>query len=575
MRRRPRWSTLLALALVAATPRETTGQVAANTTITRADCHAEKLGATIPVSSIGEPVAHLTLDAPTWVAATGDAPAYCSVHGAMAPVDTAANAKLINFQVALPASWSHRSVQLGGGGMNGWVPGPWPLMLQRGFATYGSDAGHQGEPLPVASQDWALNDEAIQNLGYMQMKKTHDAAMVLVERMYGAKPRFNFYVGQSQGGREGLMVAQRYPADYDGILAAVPLVDFTSLMLAPVWIRIQEQPLANWVTPTKVNAIHREIMRQCDTLDGLADGIINNYMACRARFDVTRGVPGRDPWSAKRCPNDRDPAPADTASSACLTDGQIATLDFLYRPYEFASPLAHGRTSFGMWLPNTGPSEWETQLTAQYHFEHFTSTRFTGQEGAAEDAPVFAHIGTAGVSGFLMQDLQANPLQYVEGGAFDARRRQLSPWLDATDPDLTAFSQRGGKLIVIVGTNDNMASPGDQLDYFQSVIDTMGHAAVDRFARFFVVPQTDQWLVGVNYPVDGVGTAIPTAAIPTPTFVQQVDWLVDWVERDSPPITPPIISAGERSLPLCSYPGDPRYVDGPPELASSYRCVLR
>ena len=77
-------------------------------------------------------------------------------------------------------------------------------------------------------------------------------------------------------------MAQRYPADYDGIIANVPIVNFSSLMLAPELIRIQEKPLANWVTPAKINAIRGEFVRQCDKLDGLDDGIINNYMACRA-----------------------------------------------------------------------------------------------------------------------------------------------------------------------------------------------------------------------------------------------------------------------------------------------------
>ena len=159
------------------------------------------------------------------------------------------------------------------------------------------------------SDDWALNDEAIRNLGYMQMKKTHDAAMVIIERVYGERPRFNYYIGTSQGGREALTVAQRYPADYDGIAANVPIVGFSTLMLAPELIRIQEKPLANWVTPAKVNAIRGEFMRQCDALDGLADGIINNYMACRAIFDVTQGARNRHPWAAKRCPNNVDPNP--------------------------------------------------------------------------------------------------------------------------------------------------------------------------------------------------------------------------------------------------------------------------
>jgi feruloyl esterase len=169
------------------------------------------------------------------------------------------------------------------------------------------------------SDDWALNEEAIRNLGYAQMKKTHDAAMVIIERAYGERPRFNYYIGRRKAAARRLTVAQRYPADYDGIAANVPIVSFSTLMLAPELIRIREKPQANWVTPAKINAIRGEFMRQCDGLDGLADGIINNYMACRAIFDVTQGAKNRRPWAGKRCPNNVDPNPEDTSANACLT----------------------------------------------------------------------------------------------------------------------------------------------------------------------------------------------------------------------------------------------------------------
>ena len=87
-------------------------------------------------------------------------------------------------------------------------------------------------------------------------------------------------------------------------------------------------------------------MRQCDKLDGLVDGVINNYMACRALFDVKQGDPNRNPWAAKRCPNNVDPNPQDTSAAACLTDGQISTLKMVYSPYVFATPLANGVKSF-------------------------------------------------------------------------------------------------------------------------------------------------------------------------------------------------------------------------------------
>jgi len=532
---------------------------------TEAQCGAEKIGAAIPAESIGEPVAGVTLSAPVWVAASATLPAYCSVSGAMAPMES--SGKAILFRVLLPAAWSGRAAQLGGGGNNGVIPNltasgnatTGTPLLGRGFATYGSDSGHQG------GVDWALSTEAIKNLGYLQLKKTHDAAMVVMERAYGAKPRFNYFFGTSQGGREGLTVAQRYPADYDGVIANVPIVNFSSLMLAPELIRIQEKPAANWVTPAKVNAIRGEFMRQCDKLDGLADGIINNYVACRAVFDVQRqdvkqGEPRRQPWAAKRCPENRDPNPADTSAGACLTDGQIATLQMVYSRYLFAAPLVNGVKSFGMWLPNTDPSG--SGLIA--------GTRFLGQEGAAENAAMHSHLGVVGVTGFLMQDPAANPLDYVEGGRWSARRAQISEWLDSTNPDLSKFAQRGGKLIVTIGTNDTLASPGAQLDYYQAVIDKMGQAAVDSFARLFVIPQTGHGLSGSNYATDGDGKAIAVA--PVPNGYDRLPLLLDWVEKKAAPPKQITVTAGGRSLPLCGYPMYAKYVGGPVEAAASYAC---
>jgi len=607
--------------------------------IAASDCALEKLGSTIPVEKIGEPVRRVTLSGAAWTSETANAPGYCRVDGVIDPVDASATARPINFGVALPARWNRRSVQMGGGGMNGTVPGLTgggpgaPSLLARGIVTYGSDSGHQagfggpggrgafgrpggfgpgappapgagdagapagrgfappgqgqapgaapgaGPPAgraagdarpggprlggggPSPADEWALNDEAMANLGYMQMKKTHDAAMVIVERLYGSRPRYNYYIGSSQGGREALTVAQRYPADYDGVSATVPIVGFSSLMLAPELIRIQEKPAANWVTPAKVNAIRGEFMRQCDTLDGLPDGIINNYMACRAIFDVTQGKKGRHPWASKRCPNNVDPNPADTTAAACLTDGQISTLEFTYAPYAFATPLANGRKAFGMWVPNTDPSG--SGLIA--------NTRFKGQEGAAENAAMHSHLGALGVTGFLMKSLAANPLDYTEGGPLNARRIEISRVLDSTNPDLSAFRKRGGKMIVTVGTNDTLASPGEQLAYYEAVIDKMGRKAVDDFARLFVMPQTGHGLSGTTYTTDGTGKTIP--ATPIPNRFDQPQLLFDWVEKNMTPSSSVIVTAGERSLPLCSYPTYPKYVSGSAGSAASYQCA--
>ena len=570
-----------------AAPADPLRRLAPDVTITSSDCTATKVGTSIEPSAIGEPVRAVTLVASAWVEAAGNVPTHCRIDGFISPVDMASTARPINFRVVLPATWGHRAAQLGGGGFNGVIPnltggGPGtPSFVARGFATYGSDSGHQqatgprrGGPAPAAaasappapqgstSDDWTLNDEAIANLGYAQMKKTHDAAMVIIQRVYGARPRFNYYIGTSQGGREALAVAQRYPADYNGVSANVPIVGLSTLMLAPELIRIKEKPLAGWVTQAKVNAIRGEFMHQCDTLDGLADGIINNYMACRAIFDVTQGAKNRKPWAAKRCPNNVDPNPADTTAAACLTDGQIATLELTYSRYQFATPLAFGTRSFGMWVPNTDPSG--SGLIA--------NARFKGQEGATDASPMHSHLGVLGVTGFLMKNTSANPLDYVEGGPLNKRRQELSPVLDSTNPDLSAFQKRGGKMIVTIGTNDTLASPGAQLDYYQAVLDKMGRSNVDRFARLFVMPQTGHGLSGNNYTTDGNGRAIP--AQPIPNRFDQVGLLFDWVENNVAPGMSVTLTAGEKSLPLCSYPSYPRYKGrGAEGAAASYDCA--
>jgi feruloyl esterase len=546
-------------------------------TITAAECTADRLGTSIPVSAIGEPVSAVTLDAPRWVEAARGLPPYCTVNGSMAPVDRSPTARPINFQVAFPSTWTGRAAQLGGGGMNGTIPALTGNPFGQGVVTYGSDSGHQaggpgggrggfggGRGAPAAGaasasrDDWALNDEAIRNFGYLQLKKTHDAAMALVERVYGARPAYNYFIGSSQGGREALTVAQRYPQDYDGVAANVPIVGFSSLMLSRALNRIQEISIDHWVTSAKVNAIRGEFIRQCDRLDGLTDGVINHYMACRAMFDVTQGQPGRHPWAAKRCAGDKDPNPADTSPAACLTGGQIATLEWVYSRYP-ASVLANGATSFGMWVPNTDPSGSGI----------ITNPRFLGQEGAGANAGRYTWMGQLGVTGFLMKNLDANALDYTEG-KYAGRRRELSSILDSTNPDLSAFQKRGGKMIVAIGTNDTLASPGAQLDYYESVIEKMGRSNVDAFARFFVLPQTGHGLTGTSYTTDGEGK--PQEARPIPSTFDRVALLIDWVEKGVAPGKSLTVTGGGRSLPMCSYPEFPKYRTGPVDAAGSYEC---
>ena len=211
-----------------------------------------------------------------------------------------------------------------------------------------------------------------------------------------------------------------------------------------------------------------------------------------------------------------------------------------------------------MWVPNNDPAG--SGL--------IEDSRYRGQEGAAENAPMHSHLGVLGVTGFLMQDLKANPLDYVEGGPLNKRRVEISQWLDSLNPDLSAYYRRGGKLIVTIGTSDTLASPGMQMDYMQSVLDKLGRDTVDAFARFFVIPGVGHGLSGSSFGTDGSGKTIPATQIPNQ--YDKLGAIMAWVEQNQAPSKTLVVTAGGRSLPLCSYPNYPKYVSGPPESASSY-----
>jgi hypothetical protein len=166
-------------------------------------------------------------------------PAFCKVLGQIAPTDP--NAPPIKFAVNLPVEWNGRSLQYGGGGFNGVLitglrlpaayPFDLPSPLARGFVTYGTDSGHESKP-GEPPQLCALNDEAFENFAYRSYKKVRDAAVALMVRTYGKPPQKIYFMGSSEGGREGLTMAQRYPDDFDGIFARVPVINWVGLQHA-------------------------------------------------------------------------------------------------------------------------------------------------------------------------------------------------------------------------------------------------------------------------------------------------------------------------------------------------------
>ena len=476
-------------------------------------------------------------------------PAHCEVTGVVSPVD--ANAPPIRFQVNLPNEWNGRLLQLGGGGFNGVlvtglalppdarIDRPSPLM--RGFVTAGTDSGHANVP-GAPPQAFALNAEALENFAHASYKKVRDVAVELVKRRYGRPPGRLYYMGSSEGGREGLTMAQRYPNDYDGIFARVPVIGFVGLQLAGT--RVGETQMgAGWLSPAQVKAVGDAVLAQCDTLDGLADGIVSDVESCRARVDL----------ASLRCPNGG-------RGDGCLVDAQLEAVRTIHARYELPFPVANGLTSYPGWAwgggeaaPGTASAGgWTSWLTGR------TPQTLPPGPGSA-NAWVF---GSGTVRYLYMGDATADPRRF-DPRRHEERVRRMSALLDSTDPNLHAFRAHGGKLVIAEHLADYAQSPYMGIEYWRSVVARMGEPSTEEFLRLYTTPGADH--IGLGAPVD----------------VDMLDVLVDWVERGRAPQdlvqvslapTPPFRET--RSRPMCRYPGWPRYRgSGDPERSSSFECV--
>ena len=265
-------------------------------------------------------------------------PQFCRLLGHIDPADP--KAPPIRFQLNLPLQWNGRSVQYGGGGFNGvlitgvGLPPAAPFdsasPLARGFATYGTDSGHESKP-GEPPQLFAANDEAFVNFAHAAYKKVRDAAVELMTRAYGSKPDRMYYVGSSEGGREGLTMAQRYPADFDGIFARVPVINWTGLQHAGTRAGLASMGEA-WIRPAQVKLVHDAVLAACDAQDGVADGLVEDAAGCNARFDPATLL-----------------CTAGASGDQCLSEAQVNAARTLHSPYRFSFPLANGITEYPGW----------------------------------------------------------------------------------------------------------------------------------------------------------------------------------------------------------------------------------
>jgi len=477
--------------------------------------------------------------------------AYCRIRGAIKPA--AAGAPDINFALNLPLRWNGKTIHFGGGGFNGRLidgtetirfgPADKPAPLALGYATYGDDSGHQSGS--ITDGKFAADDEALANYGGQSLKKTRDVALQLVRDYYGMAPKHAYFLGTSTGGRDALAHIQRWPADYDGVIANEPALNYSGTRLSNVALgrALYANGGAGWINVAKTLMVQDTVKRACDKLDGAADGIVSNVESCRQLNAAN--------LAAMRCPSGAD------EGDHCLSDPQLATIGTLESPLEFTRyELAHGVTRAG------GYNILEGALVAGPYTSRDLGTRRTpGNPATTADANMYV-TGDQWVKYFITRSATFDTLAFdpLDPGVHTARVQEVSAITDATDPDLRPFLSRGGKLIMLHGLADEVISPNSTIDYYQRVISTVGQQAVDQGVRFYTVP-------GMGH---GTGVFIPNW--------DSLAALEGWVEHGLPPGTPiasdAVAGSYGRTRPLCQYPAWPKYRgSGSLDAAVNYHCV--
>jgi hypothetical protein len=468
-----------------------------------------------------------TIDSSEELAYSSNTPAHCRVRGT---IDTE-----IHFELLLPRpeAWNSRFVMGGGGGFVGAVQNQAlqyaPDMLAEGFATVGTDTGHEGSQIDAT---WALDrpDREV-NFGHRAVHVTADAAKTIMRLHYGRDIDYSYWLGCSRGGGQGMVESQRYPDDFNGIVVGAPAYDWPAL--GAQFIKIAqamypEGPDAGpVVTPEARALLAAALLESCDGVDGLEDGLIEDPRDCDFR---AADLP--------RCTTS-------AGGADCVTDAQLKGLEAVYGDVSIDGEELHPGFNFGGEVDSGGWDTWVTGAPNSF--------------GPGTPSLQFA-FGTQLYKYLIFDDPEWDYLSYdFSGWAADTER--AAELLNATDTDLTAFKVAGGKIIYWTGWSDLALTPLGTIEYFEGVQqDTKG---AEDFTRLFMLP-------GVVHCAGGPGP-------------DGVDWLTaiqEWVEKGVAPDRLVATKGGpdeeaEMTRAICAYPARARYVgSGDARNEDKFECVL-
>jgi feruloyl esterase len=436
-------------------------------------------------------------------------PAFCRVTASLRPTSDSD----IRIEVWLPASgWNGKLQSVGNGAWAGTIAYPaLGAALSSGYAAASTDTGHTGNTATFVPG----HPEKMIDYGYRAVHEMTAAAKAIAAAFYGNAPRVSYWNGCSTGGRQGLMEALRYPTDYDGIIAGAP-VNFRTHQLAwELWVaQAVHRDDARYIPPEKYPVIHRAALDACDAQDGVKDGLISDPTKCH--FD-----PG-----VLACRSGD--------GAACLTAAQVDAARRIYSP---AVNPATGQEIFPALQPGS----------------ELGWGGLAGPQAVREALEFFQYV----VYNDPTWDFRT--LSWDRAAA-DADR-SAAEVLNVTDPRLKPFLDRGGKLLIYHGWNDQLVAPVNSVNYYEQIISATGKASANS-VRLFMIP-------GMNHCQGGAG----------PDTFDRMKVIEQWVEYGQTPgrIIASHATAGvvDRTRPLCPYPEVARYTGtGSTDEAANFVCRL-
>jgi len=465
-------------------------------------------------------------------------PAFCRVVVEATPSADSS----IKIEVWMPANahsgvgWNGKLQGHGNGGFAGEIGyRQLGVSVLQGYATVGTDTGHAGGGTEAS---WALgHPEKVTDFGYRGIHEMTRVAKAAIKAYYGKEAQHSYFAGCSNGGRQALMEAQRFPEDYDGILAGAP-ANFWTHLLTKALADAQATTLdpASYIPLSKLPAIASAVNAACDAQDGVPDGIVNDPRKCH--FDPATML----------C--------KEGDSGKCLTAAQVTTLKKLYEgPNE-----ANGRKIFPGYLPGAeeGPGGWGTWIT-----------------GTAPGKSLMFAFGGGYFSNMVYEKTDWNYRDANVEQAEKAADEKTAQFLNATDANLTAFKAHGGKLILYHGWNDPAISALNTINYYDDMVSKMGGPETDAFARLYMVPGMQHCGGGPGPDSFGLGGGAKDAQHNVVVALEQ------WVEKG---IAPAAIVATKNedggpkgvqmTRPLCPYPQTAKYKgEGDTNKAGNFACV--